>query len=258
MPARSAKRGLAYSLSAAADVQAMAAGVTWWYGWGSQHASTLPADYATRYGMEFVPMLWNDRYDPVVIEPRLRSYRSTHLLVLNEPNLVEQANMTPQRAAEIWPGYERLAAATGVKIVGPQITWGTLPGYQDPIAWLDAFYAAYRTINGNRDPQIDALGFHWYDYGMAAQLDRLRKYGKPYWVTEFANWHSASAAARIDTVAKQQREMTQMVALCESRADVERYAWFTGRWTNDIHFTSVLGSAGQRTALGDSYVALPF
>ena len=39
--------------------------------------------------------------------------------------------------------------------------------------------------------------------------------------------------------------MTDMVATCESRADVFRYAWFTGRWRNDVHFTSLLGTPGQ-------------
>ena len=93
--------------------------------------------------------------------------------MLNEPNLVEQANKTPQQAAAFWPGYERIAAETGVKIVGPQITWGTMAGYGDPVVWMDAFYAAYRAANGGRDPRIDYLGFHWYDYGLAGQLDRL-------------------------------------------------------------------------------------
>jgi len=179
--------------------------------------------------------------------------------VLNEPNLVDQANLTPTQAAAIWPGYEAVSAAAGVRIVGPAMTWGTMPGYADPVASLDAFYAAYRQANGGRDPQIDALAFHWYDYGLGGQLDRLAKYGKPFWVTEFANWHVGDGDAQIDTLAKQQAQMAEMVNLCESRADVLRYAWFTGRWSNDTHFTSLLGSAaGSLTALGQEYVTLPF
>ncbi|WP_442782713.1 glycosyl hydrolase [Collimonas fungivorans] len=51
--------------------------------------------------------------------------------------------------------------------------------------------------------------------------------------------------------------MIDMVAVCEARADVFRYAWFTGRWTNDSHFTSLLGVPGQLTELGRLYLSLP-
>lgn len=34
------------------------------------------------------------------------------------------------------------------------------------------------------------LAFHWYDYGLSAQLDRLIKYNKQIWFTEMANWNS--------------------------------------------------------------------
>jgi putative glycosyl hydrolase len=74
-----------------------------------------------------------------------------------------------------------------VKIVGPQITWGTMTGFTDPVVWMDAFIAAYQAANGGRSPQIDYLAFHWYDYGLSGQLDRLTKYGKQFWITEFAN-----------------------------------------------------------------------
>ena len=102
------------------------------------------------------------------------------------------------------------------------MTWGTLAGYADPVVWLDAFYAAYRSSHGNRDPRIDYLAFHWYDYGLDDQLDRLLKYGKPFWVTEFANWHSQADGAQVDSIAKQKAQMTAMVATCERRTDVFR------------------------------------
>ena len=52
--------------------------------------------------------------------------------------------------------------------------------------------------------------------------------------------------------------MTDMVAICESRADVFRYAWFTGRMSDDIHYTSLLAGPGQLTALGQLYLTLPY
>jgi hypothetical protein len=88
-------------------------------------------------------------------------------------------------------------------------------------------------------------------------LDRLKKYNKPFWVTEFANWHSQNDGAQIDTLAKQEAQMTSMVATCEGRADVFRYAWFTGRVSPDPHFSSLLSTSGALTDLGKLYLSLP-
>jgi hypothetical protein len=256
---KSSKRGIAYDLASTEDLSVLATGVSWWYDWGLRPNAAVPADYRTRFGIDFQPMLWNGNFDATEVTAWLQSKPDIrHLLLLNEPNLTDQANLTPSQAAALWPRYEAVAAATGVKLVGPAITWGTMAGYADPVVWLDAFYAAYRSANGNRDPQIDYLAFHWYDYGLGAQLDRLTKYGKPFWVTEFANWHSQADGAQIDTVAKQKAQMTEMVATCESRSDVFRYAWFTGRWSNDVHHTSLLGANGVLTELGTHYLSLPF
>jgi hypothetical protein len=257
--AKSAKRGVAYDMADPLDFAALSPGVSWWYNWGSQPNKTVPADYVAQYGMDYYPMLWNGNYDATTVEAFLQANPNIqYLLVINEPNLTSQSNLTPAQAAAIWPGFEAISAHTGVKIVGPQITWGTMTGYTDPVVWMDAFIAAYQASNGGRSPQIDYLAFHWYDYGLSGQLDRLTKYGKPFWITEFANWHSQNDGAQIDTLAKQEAQMKDMVATCESRADVFRYAWFTGRMSNDVHFTSLLGTPGQLTDLGKLYLSLPY
>lgn len=257
-PNRSAKRGIAYNLRDSGDFEALSAGVSWWYNWGPSPDIGGPDEVGARFGMDYMPMLWNGNFDDARTVELLRANPGVrYLLLLNEPNLTDQANMRPQAAAVLWPRYEAVAATTGVQLVGPAITWGTLAGYNDPVVWMDAFYAEYRARNDGRDPRIDYLAFHWYDYGLGGQLDRLRKYGKTFWVTEFANWHSGDGP-HIDTVEAQKAQMTEMVAECESRADVFRYAWFTGRWENDVHHTSLLGASGELTALGRHYVSLPF
>lgn len=259
-PLKSAKRGVAYDFASLADLQALSAGVSWWYDWNAHPNNALPSSAAVQASMDYIPMLWNASYDAASVEAYIHANPGiAYLLVMNEPNLVDQADLTPAQAAAAWPGYEAVAAATGAKIVGPAITWGTMANYADPVVWLDAFIAAYQSANGGRSPQIDYLAFHWYDYGLDAQLDRLTKYGKPFWVTEFANWHTGDGAAAIDTLAKQEAQMTDMVNTCETRTDVSRYAWFTGRWGSDAHFTSLLGaSAGELTDLGRRYLTLPF
>ncbi len=259
-PIKSPKRGIAYDLGNQSDLGALSNGVSWWYNWSSTPNGNIPASYATQHNMDFYPMLWNGNFQASAIEAYLKAHTNIkYLLVLNEPNVGGQAYLTPQQAAQLWPQYEAVASATGVKIVGPQITWGTMPGYSDPVTWMDAFYSSYQSANGGRSPRIDYLGFHWYDYGIGSQLDRLTKYGKPFWVTEFANWHSQNDGAQIDTLAKQETQMKSMVDTLENRSDVFRYAWFTGRVSGtDVHFDSLLSGTGQLTDLGKLYVSLPY
>jgi O-glycosyl hydrolase len=257
--AKSAKRGIAYDLADAADFAALSPGVSWWYNWGTQPNTSAPTDYLAQYQMDYYPMIWGANYNVNAVETYLLANPTIkYLLVMNEPNLTSQSNLTPQQAAALWPDFEAISAKTGVKIVGPAITWGTMANFNDPVVWLDAFYAAYEAANNNQQPQIDYIAFHWYDYGLSDQLDRLTKYGKPFWVTEFANWHSQTDGAQITTLAEQEAQMTDMVNTCETRTDVFRYAWFTGRVSPDPHFSSLLGASGQLTGLGQLYLTLPY
>lgn len=238
---------------------ALSKGVSWWYNWSLKQNTALSTTAAAKNSMDFLPMLWNGSFDDAAVVTYLKANTGIkYILVMNEPNLTDQSNLTPAQAAAIWPRYEAISAQTGVKIVGPAMNWGTMTGYSDPVVWLDAFYAAYRAANSNRDPQIDYLAFHWYDYGLAGQLDRLTKYGKSFWVTEFANWHSSSDGAQIDTLAKQEAQMKDMVATLESRSDVFRYAWFTGRMNSDPHYSTLLAADGTLTELGKYYLSLPY
>jgi len=214
--------------------------------------------------MEFIPMLWGGNTsagDITKVEQFILAHSEIkYLLVMNEPNLTNQANRTPQQAAADWLKYEQVIsdlAAQGrtVYLVGPAMNWGTMTNYSDPVTWLDAFYNAYKNANAGRIPKIDYLAFHWYDYGLSSQLERLKKYGKQIWITEMANWNS-----QINSYAKQKEQMKQMVEICESRDDVFRYAWFYGRGTlPDTRYTYLLSAEiGKLTELGEYYLSLPY
>jgi len=264
LPTKSFKRGIAYNIPYVEDLNALHTGVSWWYNWGITPYSMVPANYYSTYSMDFVPMLWGGNTsasDSVNVENFILSHPEVkHLLVMNEPNLTDQANRTPAQAATDWPRYERIIADLAAKgrtiyLVGPAMNWGTMTGYSNPVTWLDAFYAAYQAANGGRNPKIDYLAFHWYDYGLSSQLNSLQKYGKKIWITELANWNS-----QINSYAKQEVQMQSMVDTCEHRSDVFRYAWFIGRGSGtDNHFTWLLTSTpGQLSELGQLYLSLPF
>jgi len=70
-----------------------------------------------------------------------------------------------------------------------------------------------------------------------------------------ANWNP-----NINSYAKQIQQMAEMVAICESRDDVFRYAWFIGRGgPEDNHFTNLFEpDPGELTVLGEAYINLPY
>lgn len=261
---KSIKRGIAFDISSVKDFEEISKGVSWWYNWSPNPNSKAPSNYKTNYQMDFIPMLWGGNTSQTDIA-LLKNYLNAHpdiqyLLVMNEPNLVDQANRTPQQAASDWLKYESVIsdyAAKGrtIYLVGPAMNWGTMSQFNDPIIWLDAFILSYKVANNGREPKIDYLAFHWYDYGLSTQLDRLKKYNKKIWITELANWNS-----QINSYTKQIAQMKEMVAICESREDVFRYAWFYGRGTYpDNHYTYLFTpNDGELSELGKAYIALPY
>ena len=85
------------------------------------------------------------------------------VLVMNEPNLINQANMTP--TAFLLGEYEAFQAemleqhGCSIRLVGPAMTWGTRQ-LLGPRRMADAFYDAFNESEG-KDPHIDVLAFHW-------------------------------------------------------------------------------------------------
>lgn len=258
---KSPKRGLAYNMTNAADLDTLKSGVSWWYNWGIN--TSAPADYYSKYKMEFIPMLWGGNTSTTDMD-KVKTFILNHpevkyLLVMNEPNLTDQANRTPAQAAADWIKYEQVVNELAnqkriIGLVGPAMNWGTLSGYSDPVVWLDTFYSEFNKVNG-RNPRIDYLAFHWYDYGLALQLDRLKKYGKKIWITEMANWNN-----QINSYQKQAAQMVEMVNICETREDVFRYSWFIGRGTMpDNKYTYLFNpTPGQLNDLGKLYISLPY
>jgi hypothetical protein len=219
---RSSKRGLCASFSVAGDIALLAPGASWFYNWGPDlNAGT--ASLATAHDMVFYPMAWNGSYD----QTRVKAFKKAHpeceyLLAFNEPNLTDQANMTPEEAASHWPALKQFADEVGLKLISPAMNYGTLSGYGDPVKWLDEFFAQ----PGVSIDDVEGIALHSYmatAAGMKDYINRFDKYGKPIWLTEFCAWENHV------TEEFQKNFMVSTISYLENEPKVAKYAWFMER-----------------------------
>jgi|GEM_PF-295606 len=254
--AKSAKRGVGYGSHSPEDMAAMSKGISWWYNWGITPDLAIKDTYQN-YGVEYAPMTWGGTFD----EAALRAYISTHkdvkyLLAFNEPQFIDQSNMTPTQVAALWPTIERIANDYGLKIVSMALNYcGNCvkdPAgnpYYVPWVYLDDFLKICPTC------RIDAIAIHAYmpDVGgIQWYVNQFRKYNKPIWLTEFCAWETNT------TLQTQEQMMTSVLDYLENDASVQRYAWFIGR-SNGHPYNSLLDyrQSGVLTELGNMYVNMP-
>lgn len=220
--ARSEKRGVSFSFQMRDDVELLSSSVSWSYNWGDGIAEWINVLFK-EHEMDYFPMAWNS-----VNKDRIRAHvqanpNCKYILAFNEPNLKDQANMTPAEAAAKWHTVKEIAAELNLKIISPAMNYGTLAGYHDPIKWLDEFF----NQPGVSVDDVAGISIHSY-VNMASSakgfIDSFKKYGKPIWMTEFCAWEGGPV-----TLASQMNYMSQMLNYMESDPDVARYAWFIPR-----------------------------
>ena len=253
---RSLKRGVSYNISYTEDLPALSTGVSWFYNWGTSPNSSIDNVY-NKY-MEYCPMAWNG-----VNADALRAFKKNHseakyILAFNEPNLTDQANMTPAQAAAKWPDLKSIATELNLKIISPAMNFGTLSGYDDPNKWLDEFFKLVPISD------IDGIAIHTYmnDPGAVTwYVGLFAKYKKPIWVTEFCGWEYNPPLTSVGYT-YQRDAMVQKIEALELNPQVVKYAWFIPRYKNDGDFPymqllkNVQGTvpAGTLTELGQIYV----
>jgi hypothetical protein len=253
------KRGLAYGDDSIADLTALAnggKGISWWYNWSPAPDPGVGSGYIGA-GVDFVPMQWGGSFTVSGDLSQIPS-TATWLLGFNEPEDANQANLTPQQAAALWPQLEQIANShtPKLKLLSPAVNYcGGNCNETSPFTWLDQFFAACTNC------QVDALAVHWYSCSASDLQAYIRgtssspgmtKYNKPIWLTEFAMLGSGCAT----TAAAEATYMTGALSYLESEPAVARYAWFTGRSTSSP-WINLLGSSGQLTALGQQYATAP-
>ncbi|PWJ42907.1 glycosyl hydrolase [Sediminitomix flava] len=216
---KSLKRGVSFAYQFVEDIEILGTGVSWSYNWGPGQSSTF--DQAMKeQQIDFCPMAWNGVNETAIREYVSRNPNTEYLLAFNEPNLVDQARMTPQEAAAKWGEVKSIADELGLKIISPAMNYGTLEGYHDPIVWLDEFFSLVP------ESDIDGISIHCYMPNASAlksYVERFKKYGKPIWLTEFCAWEGHV------TPESQQRFLADAINYLESDPDIFRYAWFIPR-----------------------------
>ena len=257
--AASAKRGICAKDLSAEDFKALSPGVSWWTNWHFEpDGSPLPE------GPEFLPMLWSGHPDLWKgLEGRLKGGpRPRAILAINEPNLKNQAGMTPQATAEAFLRLRKLASRHGVPLVGPQMALGSAADNSvkdwDPVQKKEVLYTymipfldAFRLHLGS-EPMPD-LGVHCY--GNAGELkwavgELASRYGVKIWVTEFNEWKASDPASRM-------AYLIEAVKFLEESPHVAGYAWFMSRMGDDNPQGLLEKEPGKLSDLGQAYVGAP-
>lgn len=232
---KSPKRGVAFNFSEADDLPLLTDAISWDYNWGNDQNS-LAATWMDDEGVEFCPMCWSGNYNADRIRTYVVAHPSTkYLLAFNEPNLTDQANMTPAKAAQFWPQMVALAKELNLKLVSPAMNYGTLAGYSDPIKWLDEFFAQ----PGVSLDDIDAISIHCYMASPQAvknYIAMFEKYNKPIWLTEFCAWEDYAIHSEEDQI----KYMCSMLNHLEQNTNVARYAWFIPRYKSGFPYMPLL------------------
>ena len=224
----SSKKGIGLDETAGYNnTQLLALNVSWYYNWGlTTNANST---------VQFVPMIFSSA--------NMNNLNVCDtLLGFNEPDNVNQANMTVANALLAWPTVAGRSTIVGSPAVAGDPVNGT---------WLPAFMQSAS--------RVDFITVHWYKGTDTAQfysdmINIYNTYKKPIWVTEFAA-QTVSQATTSPNAYSQQQVLQFMIAVCawmNNQTFIQKYAWHDSKTGTSALFQS----SGQLTSLGTSYSKL--
>jgi len=229
--------------SAAERIEALQVG--WYYTW-------TPHPMSARVAAEFVPMVWGGhRLKDHLQAMRQRGCVPT-LLAINEPDHVDQANMSVQDVVRLWP--ELAALAERVSTPATATAENGWAQRFDELRRRDGLKADFMAIHLYGPPDVDKFLRH---------LDAIHaRFGMPIWITEFAvaDWDAGDQpGSNRYSEAQVIAFMNAVLPELERRDWVERYAWFGAGRSRAPHEkirTSMLFDAdGRLTDLGRVYAS---
>jgi len=216
----------------------------WFYSWWFETPPAIPA------GIEFIPMLWGPGPRTAAAYRQLaadqRAGRQQVLLGFNEPDVLEEANLSVDKALQVWP-----------KLLGTGLRLGS-PGVAHP---EDRWLAEFMRGAAVRKYRVDFIAVHSYGSdnvpAFLAGLARVHeKFQRPLWITELgvADWDARDHKPGCYSPADVKKFMAAAIPALEKLDYVERYAWFPAAQSNRLLGASALfDEAGNLTDLGRLY-----
>ena len=216
----------------------------WYYNWSLSPYPDL--------SLPFAPMIWG--WSPQRSPARLRlvKRKAPILFGFNEPDGVNQANLSVPAALDAWPRFQHLAA----EIVSPSCV--NARG-----RWMTNFMLQAE----KRGLKIDSVGVHSYSSPSTAQVikrleETYRLYGLPLWVTEIgvADWKASKGGAgnRYDPQ-ETLRFMSEICAFMEETPWIKGYCWLASGTYGDggpLSTSAFMDRDGRPSPAFDQYAAL--
>lgn len=222
--------------SPAAELAAL--GATWCYNWTTSPKASDCNDPL------FVPMVWGGGNVAGAIKAIGDAGYKT-VLGFNEPNKVDQANMTVDAAIALWP---TLTSNPNIRVSSPAVS-------DDGRAWLESFMTQVKA----KGLRVDFIAMHWYGWNagsctsgqLQGAVNWASKWGLPVWITEFGCMGSSNP--------DEQTLITffnNSIAMLKTHPLVERYAWYPWNTYNNLYLPNASG-VRVITSLGKAFVAAP-
>ncbi|MCB1069147.1 MAG: hypothetical protein H7A43_05775 [Verrucomicrobia bacterium] len=201
---------------------------SWYYTWGINTRNAIVDPM-----VEFVPMKWGGNSLPgsntmtedlaALFTPEWAGFTPvTHFLGFNEPEHVEQSNVSVAHALSVWPLLEAAAASNGISSIGS-------PGCTGADGQDGQWVTNFMTQAGTQGLQVDFMSFHSYPEPTSSTMlseaaTYYSRYGRDVWLTEFnaADW----TAPNNYTHEQSYTWMAEMLHRLESTPYIKRYAIF--------------------------------
>ncbi|MFI6347454.1 glycosyl hydrolase [Streptomyces sp. NPDC050560] len=193
-------------------------GSIWFYNYSSTKGS-----FQVPKGTEYVPMVWGP--GSVTDKELGRAKKEGKVLLgFNEPDSSSQANISPQKALDLWPRLQ----STGMTLGAPAVSHDA----DKAGGWLDQFMKGA----AKRHLRVDFIPLHWYggDFGPDA-ANQLRsylqsvynRYHKPIWLTSYGLADYSGAQPRFPNQQQQSDFIKASIKMMDGLGYVKRYAWST-------------------------------
>ena len=222
--------------------------VSWYYTW-----KPYPIKNLDDPKIEFVPMIWGGKER---IKNQLRYLKDKVrndgkklkvLLVINEPDQKDQANMTVDEVIAYWKDFEelteKLSSPAPAKVNGQ---------------WIKEFMKKAKELR----LKVDFIAVHYYGPPdvdkFIRTIDKVYEtYQLPIWITEFcvADWKYQEVGGYRYSEEEVINFLKKALPLLEERPYVEKYAWFGAgkKLKEPVKGCSLFDEKGNLTKLGVIY-----